>query len=100
MPSPGATCHTPTRRSGSANGSGLRTTPLTTLKITALAPIAAPMVISAVSEKAGLLKRRRRACRILGCYEDDRHEVRETTGVGRGSRPLRQDCSGPQHALA
>ena len=36
---PGARCQTPTRRSGSWNGSGFSSTPYTTLKIAVLAPI-------------------------------------------------------------
>ncbi len=38
---PGAMCQTPTSRDGSANGNGLSSTPLTTLKISTLAPMAA-----------------------------------------------------------
>ncbi len=59
---PGATSQTPTSDCGSAYGSGLRMTPLTTLKISAFAPMAAPTVMIAVSAKAGLLRRRRREC--------------------------------------
>ncbi len=63
---PGATSHAPTSDFGSAYGSGLRMTPLTTLKISAFAPMAAPTVMIAVSAKAGLLRRRRRECFTSG----------------------------------
>ena len=42
--SPGASCHTPTSRSGSSNGRGSRSTLLTTLKMAVLAPMARPSV--------------------------------------------------------
>ncbi len=59
---PGAKCHTATSCSGLANGSGFSSTPLTTLKMRALAPIATPSVTRAVRLKTGLVSRRRMAC--------------------------------------
>ena len=59
---PGATNQTPTSDSGARVGQGFQDRPLTTLKIRALAPMAAPTVMSAVNAKAGLLMRRRREC--------------------------------------
>ena len=73
---PGATSHAPTRADGSAYGSGLRITPLTTLKIRALAPMAAPTVMMAVRAKTGLLSKRRSECFTLRETESRRREVR------------------------
>src|SRR5580704_12982614 len=50
-----------TRRPGSRKGSGRRRTPLTTLKIAALAPMPRASVIKATAVKPGRLARRRSA---------------------------------------
>ena len=63
MLTPGAVCHRPTSRSGSANGSGLRRTAFTTLKIAVLAPIPNASVINVASVNTGVRARRRAACR-------------------------------------
>ena len=51
--SPGASFHTPTRRSGCAYGSGRSSTASTTVKIATLAPMPTPRVITATSRKPG-----------------------------------------------
>ena len=63
MSTPGAVCQSPTRRSASGNGSGFRSTLLTTLKMAVLAPIPSARVTSVASVKAGVRSRRRAAYR-------------------------------------
>jgi hypothetical protein len=63
MLTPGAVCQSPTSRSGSANGSGLSRTVLTTVKIAVLAPIPRASVINVANVNTGVRTRRRTACR-------------------------------------
>ena len=56
---PGAVCHTPTSRSASSNGSGLRRTPRTTLKMAVLAPMPSARVKMAISVNIGARSKRR-----------------------------------------
>src|SRR6266542_858000 len=63
MLSPGARCQTPTRRSGSGNGSGFSSTPYTTLKIAVLAPIPNARVRTATAAKPGCFRSMRAAQR-------------------------------------
>jgi hypothetical protein len=57
---PGAVCHTATSLSGSGYGSGLSSTPFTTLKIAVFAPIPIARVRIVTIVKEGDRPRRRR----------------------------------------
>src|SRR6185436_877420 len=57
--SPGARCQTPTSESGSVNGRGLSSTPLTTLKMAVLAPMPSARVRMATTVNPGVRRRRR-----------------------------------------
>ena len=59
MPIPGAASHTPTSGSGSSKGSGLSSTPRTTLKMAVLAPMPSASVKTAISVNMGARSRRR-----------------------------------------
>src|SRR5450432_297124 len=61
---PGAVCQTPTSAPASGYGSGLISTPLTTLKMAVVAPIPSASVTSAMAVNAGARPNRRKACWI------------------------------------
>ena len=69
MLTPGAVCQRPTSRSGSGNGSGLRRTLLTMLKIAVLAPIPRASVINVASGE------HRRAGQAAGGMPHVAHQV-------------------------
>jgi hypothetical protein len=64
MFSPAAVCHTPTRRLGSAKGSGFNRMPSMTLKIAVFAPMPMASVISVMAVNIGARINRRRTCLI------------------------------------
>jgi hypothetical protein len=58
MSTPGAVCQRPTRRSGSGNGSDLRRTPLTMVKMAVLAPMPRASVSTVAAANIGVRARR------------------------------------------
>ena len=66
--------YTWTSRSGSPNGNGRNSTPLTTLKIAAVAPVASASVSTTVAAKPGFLQQRTSAeARVLSDLSEDGH---------------------------
>ena len=63
MPTAGAVCQTPTSSSGASKGSGLSSTPFTTVKIAATEPMPSASVPTVITVKPGARDSPRRANR-------------------------------------
>src|SRR5687767_3271026 len=93
---PGAVCQMATSRSGASNGSGFRSTPLTTLKIVAFAAMPTPSVTTATVENIGARARRRtmRERRLIFIKVRSQKEKvkRQRQKLERAKREFWHDC--------